>query len=158
MRSEWASIEKYDAVGDSPVPMLYQELDYKFPDSKFILTTRDKEKWLKSMEWMFHEGKFIWNWSEEIHQYHEAFYKTRDFDREILSERWDLYHEQVNTYFSDRPDDLLTIRLEDGFDTQQICEHIDVQYCEVTLKKSNTQRSASFQQRMKYWYSRLMRR
>ena len=41
--------EPFDALQDVPWALLYKELDEKFPNSKFILTVREEEKWLKSL-------------------------------------------------------------------------------------------------------------
>ena len=44
---------RYDAVQDSPYPFLYEELDREFPNSKFILTVRPTESWVRSMRSFF---------------------------------------------------------------------------------------------------------
>ena len=41
--------EEYDAFQDNPWPLLYKELDTKYPKSKFILTIRDEKKWINSV-------------------------------------------------------------------------------------------------------------
>ena len=41
-------VENYDAFQDNPWPILYKELDAKFPGSKFVLTLRSPESWIKS--------------------------------------------------------------------------------------------------------------
>lgn len=41
---------RYEAITDSPAAFLYKELDAAFPGAKFILTVRDVEKWLISMQ------------------------------------------------------------------------------------------------------------
>ena len=58
-----------DAAQDDPWYLLYKELDCCFPHSKFILTTRNSEKWIKSCikhfggscnevrKWFYGEGK-----------------------------------------------------------------------------------------------------
>ena len=40
---------KFDAFQDNPWPMLYKELDRKFPGSKFILTLRPSDEWIRSV-------------------------------------------------------------------------------------------------------------
>lgn len=42
-------IESADALSDTPFPVLYKELAYKWPESKFILLLRDPEKWVQSV-------------------------------------------------------------------------------------------------------------
>ena len=47
----------YGAVSDAPVIMFSPELIAKYPDAKVILTTRNKEKWIESMQssiWRVH--------------------------------------------------------------------------------------------------------
>ena len=56
-----------------------------FPNSKFILTTRDKEKWLKSMS-TYLERKRNWNQSTRqvnirIDVYKEPFFVYEVYDR-----------------------------------------------------------------------------
>lgn len=43
-------MNKYMGFGDSPIPLIYKDLDRKFPNSKFILTTRSLDSWLDSMQ------------------------------------------------------------------------------------------------------------
>ena len=45
-------MEFYDSFEDWPWPYLYKEAYEKFPESKFILTTRKNEEvWFKSLIW-----------------------------------------------------------------------------------------------------------
>ncbi len=54
-------INNFDAFTDNPIPLIYKKLDTLIPDCRFILTTRNIEGWLNSMQWMF-GNKFIeWN-------------------------------------------------------------------------------------------------
>jgi hypothetical protein len=45
----YAMVEKYDAFEDNPWPVLFKELDRRFPGSKFILTRRPADAWIRSM-------------------------------------------------------------------------------------------------------------
>ena len=38
----------YDSFEDWPWPLFYKQLDKRFPGSKFVLTTRNSNRWLKS--------------------------------------------------------------------------------------------------------------
>ena len=42
-----------DAFTDTPIPSFYRELDKMYPGSKFILTVRDMDGWLKSCKKQF---------------------------------------------------------------------------------------------------------
>jgi len=146
----WEKCDQFDALGDSPIPLLFKELDSRYPDSKFILTIRQKEKWLESMEWMFKHGKVIWDWNESIHAYHEKFYGSRSFNKRILSRHYDDYHKSVFDYFSASPDKLFTIKLEDGFDVNDICAFLNIPPREVTNDKRNSRVNASHIGRIEY--------
>src|SRR5215217_9330431 len=41
-------LEEYQGAVDTPVAPFYAQLDSHYPNSKFILTVRDKQSWLKS--------------------------------------------------------------------------------------------------------------
>ncbi len=140
----------YDCLGDTPVPLLYKELDKRFEGSKFILTIREKEQWLESMKWMFSHGKVIWGWDEGIHDYHKHFYGCRSYNKQILSTHWDRYHNDVFDYFSDRPSDLMIIKLEEGFDIKRISKFVDVPYCDFQDTWINSRRYVKFHYRMNY--------
>lgn len=42
-------VDEYDAFEDNPWPLLYRELDERYPSSRFILTTREPNAWLASI-------------------------------------------------------------------------------------------------------------
>ena len=48
-KSVFKVVNSYDAFQDNPWPLIYKTMDKKFPDSKFILTVRDEDKWIKSI-------------------------------------------------------------------------------------------------------------
>lgn len=103
---------QFDALQDVPWAALYRELDERYPGSRFILTKRDEDSWLKSAhrhfsnteiplhEWLYGEGRLIGNEKRYI-------------------ERYRRHHRDVEGYFQDRPDDLLVMNLTrgDGWDT-----------------------------------------
>ena len=41
-------VDQYDCFSDNPWPLLYRRLDVAFPGSRFVLTVRDTENWLRS--------------------------------------------------------------------------------------------------------------
>lgn len=97
-----------DGTSDLPAVLYYQELDRKYPNSKFILTTRDKESWLQSSEKHFHRRppSTLGDWGKECR---ERVYGSKYFDRELFSKVYDKHHKDVAEYFKGRPDDLLTL-------------------------------------------------
>lgn len=147
---DWKECEEYDALGDSPVPLLYKDLDARFPGSRFILTIRDKGSWLRSMKWMFTHGRVIWDYGDALDSYHRRLYGTRSYSRRILGRCWDSYHADVFEYFSARPGDLLVIRLEEGFDVGEICRFLDLPYREIEDTWKNPGRDTGLGSRLEY--------
>lgn len=142
--------DEMELLIDSPVPLLYKNLDKKYPGSKFILTIRNKKSWLESMKWMFNHGKVIWNWPTFTHNYHKKFYHTTRFNRFILSKHYDNFHKEVQDYFKDRPKDLLVIDIDKPINISVICTFLDVPFKEIPFPKTNERRYATFKQRMRY--------
>lgn len=104
-----AMAEDYDAVEDMPWPLMFTELDQKFPGSKFILTVRDTDQWYRSIANHFghhpyHLQQLTYGDDAPAPVGHEARYR----------EVYDAHNEAVRAYFVDRPSDLLEFRLESG--------------------------------------------
>jgi len=149
-KPNWGKLESSDAVMDSPIPLIYPEIDERFPDSKFILTTRDEDDWLSSMKWMLTHGKVIWNWSSELQEYHKELYHTCSYKENVLRKVWKNYHADLDKYFKDRPDDLFTINISDGFDTKALCEWLGKPAIDAPEPKVNARRTAPLMKRVKY--------
>lgn len=149
---DWSKVDQSDALMDSPIPLLYKDCDERYPGSKFILTTRDQDKWLTSMEWMLTHGKVIWNWSSELQGYHRQLYGTSKYRKDILAAMFDRYHQEVNEYFADRPDDLFRIDLDSevGFDTKSLCEWLGKEPIDAPAPKVNARRDAPLMKRFRY--------
>src|SRR5262245_223522 len=41
--------DRFDGAQDTPWPIIYKELDQRYPSSKFVLTLRQSDKWVKSV-------------------------------------------------------------------------------------------------------------
>ena len=119
--TDWDVLNNYDAFIDTPVPFFFKRCYELCPGGKFILTTRDKQEWLSSMKWMFSQGKIIWSWDKTIQQYHQDFYGTKSFNRNILSEHWDQFHREVKLFFKDKSNALLEINLNKEINVKELC-------------------------------------
>ncbi|MDX8389245.1 MAG: sulfotransferase [Mariprofundaceae bacterium] len=113
-------IGEFDAFQDNPWPLLYQDVDLWCPGSKFILTLRPSDKWIKSVvnhfshhstpmrEWIYGSGSPIGN---------EAHYLKV----------YEAHNQSVIDYFRGRPDDLLVLRITEGQGWRDLCPflHMD---------------------------------
>jgi hypothetical protein len=111
---------QHDCFSDVPFPGLYKELDEKFPNSKFILTYRDPEKWWQSVckHWRLHNVQ-----SRELDSFEYIQYRLyephekRDYsikDKDVLINKFNKHFDEVIEYFKSRKGDLLILSLEDS--------------------------------------------
>lgn len=88
-----------------PYLSMFKILDQQYPNSKFILNTRDINNWLRSRE----------NWAPggDNNFYMKLYGIDNIIDlKEIYKETWIRHHSDVTEYFSKRPDDLLIYNIE----------------------------------------------
>ena len=107
------ALERYYAVSDLPVTLLYEQLDRAYPGSKFILTVRDEVDWLRSVRdhWSYERNphRMWWDMSPFTHRLHKRLYGQEAFDAEIFLARYRRHNNEVMAYFKNRPDDLLVM-------------------------------------------------
>ena len=102
-------LQKYEAFQDTPWFIFYKELYEMYPDAYFILTTRNPQKWLGSLQ--KHFGNKFW-------PYHEWIYGTLDSisKADIYLEKYNNHNEAVRLFFADKPN-FVEFRIEkDGWD------------------------------------------
>jgi len=112
--------EMFDSFEDWPWPLLYKEFDQRYPDAKFILTTRiDSETWYNSL--CLHAIKtgptearnivYGYLMPSQNPNHHMAYYNN--------------YNLEVLQYFSSKPAKLLTVCWENGDGWNQLCSFLD---------------------------------
>ena len=110
--------ENADAFVNNPWPLLYQELDEKYPNAKFILTVRDSESWMQSARNHF---------SGIYRPEYKSVYGLPHFDGhedEFLAQ-FEAHNAGVEEYFRDRPGKLLVVDLINGDGWEPICDFLD---------------------------------
>lgn len=111
-------VKKYDAFQDNPWPIIYKELDKKYPKSKFILTTRSPDSWIKSIVQHFGDNKTPmreWIYGMGAPRGNESIYMKRYLD----------HNNEVKKYFENRPEDLLVIDLINGDGWDKLCKFLN---------------------------------
>lgn len=110
------TLERSYALCDLPIPLLYRELDRAYPGSKFILTVRDEEKWLRSVRnhWDGNLNPFRRQWKEDpfTNKVHRLLYGQNWFDAEVFLARYRRHNAEVREYFKDRPGHLLVMDMD----------------------------------------------
>jgi 3'(2'),5'-bisphosphate nucleotidase len=117
-------IDANDAFTDTPIPSFYKELDEKYTNSKFILTTRDMDDWLKSCKKQFTK-RMVTRQTEATSQLHTDLYGCFEFDREKYVNGYTRFVNGVIDYFKDRPQDLLVIDICGGETWEKLCAFLD---------------------------------
>jgi len=121
-----------DGLIDLPGPAIFEALDAAYPGSRFILTVRDREAWLRSC------GAF---WPSVIEPYlldhprdpfaiylaaaMSALYGLPSFDREQFSHAYDAQMERVRSHFRGRQNDLLVLDVCSGDGWPQLCGFLE---------------------------------
>ena len=107
-------VDQYDAFQDNPWPIIYKELDAKCPKSKFILTLRDSESWIRSQ--VGHFGR------EETPMRKWIYGVGCPKDNEdIYIKRFEDHNKAVKNHFKERANDLLIMELSKGDGWEKLC-------------------------------------
>lgn len=107
-------VAEYDAFQDNPWPLLFREMDARYPGSKFVLTLRSPESWIASMVAHFGSRETPmrrWIYGVGSPEGNEAVYL----------ERYNGHNRDVLTHFTGRPDDLLVMELAGGDGWEKLC-------------------------------------
>lgn len=118
-------LREYQALVDIPVAPYYAQLDQHYPGSKFILTTRSIDAWLRSIELHWQLMMVWWENYPEFKRFTEfisaAVYGSIAFNRERFAFAYETHVHNVQRYFADRPDDLLVIDICGGQGWAELC-------------------------------------
>lgn len=103
-------IDRHDAATDSRVADTFEELDRRYPGSRFIYTARDRQAWVKSLVHQFEKTDmdFKRRKNPETIARYERLYGAATIDETAMLAAFDRYEQRVHQYFQGR-DDLLII-------------------------------------------------
>lgn len=129
LQMDFRKIDRWDACTDSPIALFFRELDQAFPGSKFILTVRDLEAWLRSCErnhtW---PGNYVRNRAvrhlplvRRILALHGQVFGSECFDRDSFTKAYYDHLAAVTHYFADRPDDFMIMDICNGDAWEKLC-------------------------------------
>lgn len=124
-----------DAASDAGCVIYYKYLDYKYPNSKFVLCTRDLETWLASAEFIY--TKYPSTNVDIAILRRMLMYESVTFDREKFVVAYHRYHEDVRRYFKDRPNDLLEMNITEGDGWEKLCPFLEIPVPEVPFPHLN---------------------
>jgi hypothetical protein len=118
------TLERSYALCDLPIPILFRELDAAYPNSKFILTIRNEDEWLRSAQTHWSDKNPFrgqWDMDPFTHRIHTEVYGRRTFDAQVMLERYRRHNAEVLEYFKSRPRDLLVMNMSMGAGWHELC-------------------------------------
>jgi hypothetical protein len=113
-----------ESFEDWPWILIFRELDQAFPGSRFILTTRDPERWLASYRAMLSAQGPCDAYLSEIRSHLYGFEVASATDQALV-ERFNRHNEEVREYFKTRTADLLVVDWERGDAWDKICAFLN---------------------------------
>lgn len=121
---------KYKAATDTPVALHFREIYNYHPDAAYILTIREIESWLKSIETHMTVGKGKYGLNNKwVTKMRTDLYKGRYFDRNVYKESYNRHISEVITFFAERNklDNLLIVNLiEEKLPWVPLCEFLNI--------------------------------
>lgn len=130
--------DRFDAAQDTPWPILYKELDKRYPGSKFILTVRPTDKWINSVV------KHFKNQHIPIHEWIYGV-RTARGNEDVYIRRFQDHNREVQEYFKDRPNDLLVMDITRGEGWEKLCPFLGQEIPPFDFPAQNTARVRSNQ-------------
>jgi hypothetical protein len=134
-------LNEFQGVVDTPVAPYYAQLDKIYPGSKFVLTVRKKDSWLRSCRehWEFEEwwmDRFLLN--KTFWQFISAVvYGVHRFNEERFSYVYDLHVKNVMEYFADRTTDFMVMDICKGEGWERLCLFLGLPKPSVPFPHSN---------------------
>lgn len=127
-------LDSGDGITDITVAPYYEDLDRAFPESKFVLTVRDEESWLRSCR--FHwarpvagkggEGEHARVYQEIQRFLRAAVYASYEFDEDRFRRVYRGHVQRVTGYFAGRDDDLLVLDIVAGEGYERLAPFLGV--------------------------------
>jgi hypothetical protein len=128
-------IAKHDSFDDLPfcAPGVPQMLDKRYPNAKFVLTTRDPESWYSSMHRYLPKNMAQFRGRDGLPlgpfyglvNYILAIFGTTDLtNKKHVIETYNAYNQSIIDHFSDRSDKLLVVSWMNGEGWPELCKFL----------------------------------
>jgi hypothetical protein len=123
-------VSQYDAFQDNPWPIIYRELDVKYPGSKFVLLLRDSDAWIRSL--VRHFGRTETPMRKWIYGL-----GCPEGNEDIYVRRFEIHNTEVMNHFEHRPQDLLILDLAKGNGWELLCPFLGADIPDVPFPHAN---------------------
>lgn len=126
-----------DAGADNGVTIYYKYLDYKYPNSKFILTVRDIDDWLVSIKYIMERYPVLSRDDDEAIKRRMILYESVSFDYDKFRQAYIRHCNNVRSYFRNRPHNFIEMNIKAGEGWEKLCPFLDVPIPEVVFPYLN---------------------
>ena len=127
-------LDHYDGITDITVAPYFEDLDRLHPGSKFILTVREEEGWLRSCRNHWTGRSAFEPGDDDAHRTHmeirrflrAAVYAGYEFEPERFRRAYRRHVDAVTRHFAGRPEDLLILRIAEGEGFEKLAPFLGV--------------------------------
>jgi|SaaInlV_100m_DNA_2_1039680.scaffolds.fasta_scaffold21184_2 hypothetical protein len=120
-----------NAAAEGTTAFHFKYLDLRFPDSRFILTTRELFSWLKSCERAIN-NLYPMDRFNETDEFYNPMVRNRanrygclEYDRERLIEKYYQHHADVISHFKGRMHKCLIMNIPEGDSWEKLCPFLE---------------------------------
>jgi hypothetical protein len=118
-----AAAERWDALTDTPVVVVYQELAQRYPEARFIMTVRRMDDWLASCERFFARVGEARGAKLAVRM---AVYGAPGFERDAFEAAYRRHVRGVRRFFAGEPERLLVMDIAGGQGWERLCPFLGV--------------------------------
>lgn len=134
---DWAALfaimDEFSSFEDWPWPLMYKEIEQRYPNAKFVLTTRaSADIWYRSLCKMAVRMGPLNDFERHIYGYAMPQGKRQA--------HIDFYHQhnhKVRQYFKDKPGKLMELCFDEGVDKTELCQFLDKPVAEIDITHTN---------------------
>jgi hypothetical protein len=119
------------AFSDNPWPLLWRELDSVFPESKFVLTVREPQRWLVSLVRHFGDSE------SDMLEWIYGVRCLRGSEARCL-EVYDAHNAAIRAHFAQRPNTLLELDIEEHPRWNELCAFLGKPIPDAAFPRANT--------------------
>lgn len=123
-------LNHFQAIVDISVAPFYPQLDRVYSESKFILTVRDQEEWLHSLERHWPRMQARMEQDEQFERFTRficaCVYGSWEFSADRFKYVYERHVANVQGYFEGRSDDLLILDICGGDGWEPLCSFFDL--------------------------------
>ena len=126
---------EFDACLDIPTSVYFRELDKAYPNSRFILTVRNEDQWLASIDRLYANLPLPSQYTQLRDMVRLTTYGTVHFHSDRYRRIFHEHNAAVQTYFKNRPDALLVMDISSGDGWGELCPFIGVNIPSIEFPK-----------------------